>query len=174
MKRKYIHMSILIQGPKQPGNDLNLYLQLLKDELDTLWNTAGVNTWDATTGDYFPMSIDTGRASTDDSQQKKDRSPNQLKPVQEVILEVDPKSGLPKLPEEATRGYGNSVACILRDTVTINEQNIRQKLKKSITALMISKLHAQYQFSSPYNGQELTGNVVNTVALGKMSKALST
>jgi hypothetical protein len=55
MKRKYIHMSILIQGPKQPGNDLNLYLQLLKDELDTLWNTAGVNTWDAAAGDYFPM-----------------------------------------------------------------------------------------------------------------------
>jgi hypothetical protein len=26
---------------------------------------------------------------------------------------VDPKSGLPKLPEEAARGYGNSVACIL-------------------------------------------------------------
>jgi hypothetical protein len=44
MERKYIHMSILIQGPKQPGNDLNLYLQLLEDELDTLWNTAGVNT----------------------------------------------------------------------------------------------------------------------------------
>jgi hypothetical protein len=55
MKRKYIHMSILIQRPKQPGNDLNLYLQLLKDELETLWNTAGVNTWDATVGDYFPM-----------------------------------------------------------------------------------------------------------------------
>jgi hypothetical protein len=58
-------------------------------------------------------SIDTGRASTDNSQQKKDRHPNQLIPMQEVILEVDPKSGLPKLPEEAARGYGNSVACIL-------------------------------------------------------------
>jgi hypothetical protein len=118
-------------------------------------------------------SIDTGRASTDDSHQNKDRRPNQLKPVQEVILEVDPKSGLPKLPEEAARGYGNTVACILRDTVTVNEQNIRQKLKKSIAVLLISKLHARYQFPSPYNGQELTGNVVNTVALGKMSKALS-
>jgi hypothetical protein len=109
----------------------------------------------------------------DDSQQKKDRRPNQLKPVQEVILEVDPKSVLPKLPEEAARGYGNSVACILRGTVTINEQNIRQKLKKSIVVLLISKLHARYQFPMPYNGQELTGNIVNTVALGKMSKALS-
>jgi hypothetical protein len=115
-------------------------------------------------------SIDTDRASTDDSQQKKDRCPNQLKPLQEVILEVDPKSGLPK---EAARGYGNNVACILRDTVTINEQNIRQKLKKSIAVLLISKLHARYQFPSPYNGQELMGNIVNIVALGKISKALS-
>jgi hypothetical protein len=32
-----------------------MYLQLLKDELDTLWNTAGVNSWDAAVGDYFPM-----------------------------------------------------------------------------------------------------------------------
>jgi hypothetical protein len=57
IKRKYIHMSILIQGPKQPGNDLNMYLQLLKDELDMLWNTAGVNTWNAAAGDYFPMRV---------------------------------------------------------------------------------------------------------------------
>ena len=49
MKRKYIHMSMLIQGPKQPGNDLNLYLQLLKDELDMLWAEEGVSTWDAAT-----------------------------------------------------------------------------------------------------------------------------
>ena len=32
MKRKYIHMSMLIQGPKQPGTDIHLYLKLLKDE----------------------------------------------------------------------------------------------------------------------------------------------
>ena len=37
MKRKYIHMSMLIEGPKQPGNDINLYLGLLKEEIDTLW-----------------------------------------------------------------------------------------------------------------------------------------
>jgi len=55
MKRKYIHMSMLIQGPKQPGKDINLYLQLLKDELDTLWAEEGVSTWDAVAEDYFPM-----------------------------------------------------------------------------------------------------------------------
>ena len=55
MKMKYIHMSMLIQGPKQPGSDINLYLKLLKDELDTLWSSQGVPTWDAVAEDYFPM-----------------------------------------------------------------------------------------------------------------------
>ena len=55
MKRKYIHMSMLIQGPTQPGNDINLYLQLLKEELDMLWVEPGVNTWDDVAEDYFPM-----------------------------------------------------------------------------------------------------------------------
>jgi len=27
-------MSMLIEGPKQPGNNINLYLGLLKEELD--------------------------------------------------------------------------------------------------------------------------------------------
>jgi hypothetical protein len=54
MKMKYIHMIMLIQGPKQLGNDINLYLQLLKDELDTLWDQ-GVNTWDVAAEDYFPL-----------------------------------------------------------------------------------------------------------------------
>ena len=54
MKRKYIHMSMLIEGPKQPGNDINLYLGLLKEELDTLWKTLA-NTWDAAEKEYFPM-----------------------------------------------------------------------------------------------------------------------
>ena len=55
MKRKYIHMSMLIQGPKQPGIDINMYLKLLKDELDTLWAEEGVRTWDAVAEQYFPM-----------------------------------------------------------------------------------------------------------------------
>ena len=35
MKTKYIHMSMLIQGPKQPGNNINMYPGLLQEELDT-------------------------------------------------------------------------------------------------------------------------------------------
>ena len=54
MKKKYITMCMLGQGPKQPGMDLNLYLQLLKEELETLWKD-GANTWDAVAQEYFPM-----------------------------------------------------------------------------------------------------------------------
>ena len=52
MKSKYIHMSMLIQGPKQLGNNINLYLGLLQEELDTLWKTPA-KTWDASKGEYF-------------------------------------------------------------------------------------------------------------------------
>ena len=33
MKRKFIMMPTLIQGQKQPGNDIGVYLRLLVDEL---------------------------------------------------------------------------------------------------------------------------------------------
>ena len=45
MKTKYIHMSMLIQGLKQSGNSINLYMGLLQEELDTLWKTPAW-TWD--------------------------------------------------------------------------------------------------------------------------------
>ena len=47
-------MAMLIQGPRQPGNDINLYLGLLKEELQTLWTTPA-KTWDASKGEYFYM-----------------------------------------------------------------------------------------------------------------------
>jgi hypothetical protein len=53
-KQRYIHLSILIQGPKQPGVDMHLYLGLLKEELDTLWKMPP-RTWDAYSRTYFDM-----------------------------------------------------------------------------------------------------------------------
>ena len=47
-------MSILIKGPKQPGNDIDVYFQLLMDDLQTLWNT-GVEVWDADKREYFTL-----------------------------------------------------------------------------------------------------------------------
>ncbi|WVZ58755.1 hypothetical protein U9M48_008988 [Paspalum notatum var. saurae] len=45
LKRKFIMMPALIQGPKQPGNDIDVYLQPLVEELLELWST-GVRMWD--------------------------------------------------------------------------------------------------------------------------------
>ena len=46
MKRKFIMMPVLIQGPKQPGNEIDVYLRPLVEELLQLWNGNGVRTWD--------------------------------------------------------------------------------------------------------------------------------
>jgi hypothetical protein len=46
MKKKYIMMSMIIQGPKQPRNDIDIYFQLLVEELLTLWRN-GVTYYDA-------------------------------------------------------------------------------------------------------------------------------
>ena len=35
-------MPVLIQGPKQPGNDIDVYLRPLADELLLLWKNEGV------------------------------------------------------------------------------------------------------------------------------------
>ncbi|XP_062028954.1 uncharacterized protein LOC133744949 [Rosa rugosa] len=37
MKRKHMMLTLLISGPKQPGNDIDVYLQPLIDDLKQLW-----------------------------------------------------------------------------------------------------------------------------------------
>ena len=39
-------MPVLIQGPKQPGNNIDVYLRPLVEELLQLWNGKGVRVWD--------------------------------------------------------------------------------------------------------------------------------
>ncbi|CAM9000585.1 unnamed protein product [Rhodiola kirilowii] len=46
MKRKYMMLSLLISGPRQPGNDIDVYLAPLIEDLKLLWNE-GVRTFDA-------------------------------------------------------------------------------------------------------------------------------
>ena len=46
MKRKFTMMPILIPGPKQPGNDIDVYLRPLVKELLLLWRKEGVRMWD--------------------------------------------------------------------------------------------------------------------------------
>ena len=46
MKQKFIMMLILIPGPKQPRNDIDVYLRPLVEELLMLWRKEGVRMWD--------------------------------------------------------------------------------------------------------------------------------
>ena len=54
MKRKYIMLSMLISGPKQPGNDIDVYLKPLIDDLKDLWEE-GVDVFDANKKEVFKM-----------------------------------------------------------------------------------------------------------------------
>mgnify|MGYP001796662083 CR=1 FL=1 len=37
LERKFIMLSMIISGPKQPGNDIDVYLTSLIDDLMLLW-----------------------------------------------------------------------------------------------------------------------------------------
>ncbi|XP_066160022.1 uncharacterized protein, partial [Oryza sativa Japonica Group] len=55
MKRKYIMMPIIIQGPKQPGNDIDVYLRPLVEDLKQLWQKEGVPVWDEDKQEEFNL-----------------------------------------------------------------------------------------------------------------------
>ena len=46
-------MPVLIPGPKQPGNDIDVYLKPLIEDLLLLWNDEGVRMRDAHAEDHF-------------------------------------------------------------------------------------------------------------------------
>ena len=53
MKQTSLILSMIIPGPRSPGNDIDIYLQPLVDELQQLWK--GVDTNDASTDKKFSM-----------------------------------------------------------------------------------------------------------------------
>ncbi|XP_042944749.1 uncharacterized protein LOC122278634 [Carya illinoinensis] len=54
MKDPYLMLSLLIPGPKAPGNDIDVYLQPLVTELKQLWEV-GVQTYDASMSEHFQL-----------------------------------------------------------------------------------------------------------------------
>lgn len=54
MKRKYMMLSMMISGLNQPGNNIDVYLQPLIDDLRLLWEK-GVDVLDAYSGEHFNM-----------------------------------------------------------------------------------------------------------------------
>ncbi|XP_049399799.1 uncharacterized protein LOC125863867 [Solanum stenotomum] len=53
MKQPYMILSMIIDGPRAPGNDIDVYLRPLVDELKELW--IGVSTYDASNNHMFQM-----------------------------------------------------------------------------------------------------------------------
>ena len=56
MKRKFLMLSLLISGLKQPGNDLNLYLAPLIEDLKTLWDR-GIDVYDVYRKETFNLRV---------------------------------------------------------------------------------------------------------------------
>ncbi|XP_058726059.1 uncharacterized protein LOC131597373 [Vicia villosa] len=54
MKPKYTMLSLLILGPKSPGNDIDVYLQPLIEELKESWES-GIETYDSSMNQTFQM-----------------------------------------------------------------------------------------------------------------------
>jgi len=53
-RRKYMMMPLLISGPHQPGNDIDVYLRLVVDELKRLWSD-GVKVYDGFKRESFKL-----------------------------------------------------------------------------------------------------------------------
>ena len=59
MKRKFMMLFLLISGPRQPGNDIDIYLASLIVDLITLWEV-GVQVYDAHKQELFTLSVKPG------------------------------------------------------------------------------------------------------------------
>jgi hypothetical protein len=55
MKRKFIMMPLLISESVQVGNDIDVYLQPLIDDLLVLWEKEGIRIWDEFLQQYFNL-----------------------------------------------------------------------------------------------------------------------
>ncbi|XP_074373627.1 uncharacterized protein LOC141713976 [Apium graveolens] len=55
MKRKFMMLSVLVPGPHEPGNNIDVYLQPLIDDLKKLWEEGEPNVYDAYSKSYFTL-----------------------------------------------------------------------------------------------------------------------
>ncbi|KAK1633158.1 hypothetical protein QYE76_007473 [Lolium multiflorum] len=91
----------------------------------------------------------------------------------DTVKEVDPASGLPVEPKDVAKGYGNQLACILREVINLNETDLRAESKAHLRAQLIARLHSRYKFLGDYASTDESKNIVNSQALLKFTKHLS-
>jgi hypothetical protein len=86
IKRTYIMMPLPIQGPKQPGNDIDVYLEPLVDDLMKLWHH-GVRVWDEYKREHFTVKA-------------------------MLFVTITDLPGLGSLSGQVTKGYKGCVVCL--------------------------------------------------------------
>ena len=57
MRSENMFVSMIIPGPKYPGKNMNVYLELLVDDLVRGWKGRGIRTYDASKKEYFDMYV---------------------------------------------------------------------------------------------------------------------
>ncbi|XP_074323278.1 uncharacterized protein LOC141660213 [Apium graveolens] len=55
MKRKFMMLSIMVPGPHEPGNNIDIYLQPMIDDLKKLWKEGEPNMYDAYNKSFFTL-----------------------------------------------------------------------------------------------------------------------
>jgi hypothetical protein len=104
--------------------------------------------------------------------ERQDRMPSALGTKLEEFMNVK-VSGQPVEPAKLAAGYDIQLGCIVRESISINQKNIRAKGNTRLRELLIGKLHNWYKFPEPFDNKNLKGNKVNKLALTRMSTALS-
>jgi hypothetical protein len=106
------------------------------------------------------------------TKERQDRTLPVLGTKLEEFMYVKP-SGQPMEPVKLAAGYDIQLECIVRESMSINQKNIRAKGNTRLRELLIGKLHNRYKFPEPFDNKKLKGNKVNKLALTRMSTALS-
>ncbi|KAL8135328.1 hypothetical protein AgCh_010117 [Apium graveolens] len=55
MKRKFMMLTLLVSGPHEPGNNIDVYLQPMIDDLKKLWEEGEPDVFDSHTKTYFTL-----------------------------------------------------------------------------------------------------------------------
>jgi hypothetical protein len=104
--------------------------------------------------------------------ERQDQTPPVLGTKLKVFMYVK-LSGQPVEPAKLAAGYGLQLGCIVRESMGINQKNLRAKGNTRLRELLIEKLHNWYKFPELFDSKKLKGNKANKLALMRMSTALS-
>jgi hypothetical protein len=111
-------------------------------------------------------------AAAKKKKESQDRTPPVLGTKLEEFTYMKP-SGQPVEPAKLAAGYGLQLGCIVRESMSINQKNVRAKGNTRLRELLIEKLHNRYKFPEPFDNKKLKGNKAKKLALTRISTALS-